>query len=241
MKTIKKGMAILVLAMAVICSAGFVLNDIDGGSHDKGNGSLNGHDYVDLGLPSGTLWATCNVGAKTPEEYGDYFAWGEIQPKTDYRYETYKYGKCESRNDYIKYNYGFLGDTDNIITLEPDDDAATVNWGSGWRIPTREECEELLDHTSKRIEIVGEVKGMTFTGPNGNSIFLPAAGEYWGNVLKKNSNAGNYWSNTRYTPNSIENYVWYLCYDDSGYYDTHAYGVREIGKTVRPVCSVSKW
>ena len=240
MKTFKKGMAILVLAMAVICSTGFVLNDIAGGSQDNGSGSLNGHDYVDLGLPSGTLWATCNVGAKTPEEYGDYFAWGEIQPKTDYRYETYKYGKCESRLDYIKYNYGYVGDTDNLIRLEPEDDAATVNWGSGWRIPTREECEELLDQTNKKIEIIGGINGMTLTGPNGNSIFLPAAGERFGNVLKDNGYKGEYWSNTRYTLSTIENYVWHLWYDDSAYCDTHAYGVREIGKTVRPVCSASK-
>ena len=96
------------------------------------------HEYVDLGLPSGTLWATCNVGADTPESYGDYFAWGETEPKTTYDWSTYKY--CVGEYDRLtKYcsdtTYGYNGFTDDLYVLQPSDDAATVNWGEGWRTP----------------------------------------------------------------------------------------------------------
>ena len=103
---------------------------------DDHSGTLNGHDYVDLGLPSGTLWATCNVGAETPEGYGDYFAWGEIEPKSLYEWSTYKY--CHGDFDQLtKYcqnaTYGYDGYTDDLCVLLQMDDAATANWGEGWR------------------------------------------------------------------------------------------------------------
>ena len=104
--------------------------------HNAGNGSYNGHDYIDLGLPSGTMWATCNVGAENPEGYGDYFAWGETQPKAIYTDSNYVYsnGGCEDFTKYCtKPEFGYNGFTDNLKTLQPSDDAATVNWGEGWR------------------------------------------------------------------------------------------------------------
>ena len=177
---------------------------------------------------------------KKPEDFGDYFAWGETQPKTDYSYETYKYGNCKNHTEYNKYNYGYVGDTDNLITLEAGDDAATVNWGNGWRMPTKDECEELLKCTTKKVVTIHGVKGMRFTGTNGNSVFLPSAGRFRGSKLKDNDKKGEYWSNTRSTLNTIENYVWYFWYDDSGYCETHAYDIREFGSTIRPVCSASK-
>ena len=100
------------------------------------------HEYVDLGLPSGLLWATCNVGADAPEDYGDYIAWGETTPKTTYNWSTYQYcmGSYNTLTKYCnKTSFGYNGFTDNLTTLLPEDDAATANWGSGWRMPTEEE------------------------------------------------------------------------------------------------------
>jgi hypothetical protein len=152
-----------------------------------GNGSYNGHDYVDLGLPSGLLWATCNVGANAPEEYGDYFAWGETQPKEYYDWDTYQYANGTSWVDpqLTKYctdaNYGYNGFTDNLTTLLPEDDAATVNWGSGWRMPTEEEWWELYNNTTVTWTTQNGVSGRLFTASNGNSLFLPAAGYRFNN------------------------------------------------------------
>ena len=112
---------------------------------------IDNHEWVDLGLPSGTLWATCNVGANTPEEYGDYFAWGETEPKDYYGWNTYKW--CNgSRYTLTKYctdsSYGYNGFVDNKAELDPEDDAAYVNWGSSWRIPTTEQQCELYENCS---------------------------------------------------------------------------------------------
>ncbi len=136
----------------------------------------NGHEYVDLGLPSGTLWATCNVGATSPEGYGDYFAWGETQPKTDYSWDTYKYctGSTQTLTKYCdKVQYGKL---DNRTVLEPSDDAATANWGGNWRMPTKAELKELRKQCKWKWTTHNGINGCRVTGPNGNSIFLPAAG-----------------------------------------------------------------
>ena len=116
-----------------------------------GGGGGGDHEWVDLGLPSGTLWATCNVGANSPEEYGDYFAWGETQPKEYYDWSTYQY--CNGSHYMLtKYcptsGYGYNGFTDNLTILLPEDDASTVNCGSDWRIPTSEEWRELFSYTT---------------------------------------------------------------------------------------------
>ena len=137
------------------------------------------HYYVDLGLPSGTLWATCNIGADTPEDYGYYFAWGETQPKEYYNWTTYQYCKYDD-NKLTKYcnnsQYGYNGFTDNLTTLQPEDDAATVNWGTNWRMPTKAQWEELLATTNTWTTRNG-VKGRLFTA-NDTSLFLPAGGYY---------------------------------------------------------------
>ncbi len=160
------------------------------------------HEYVDLGLPSGLLWATCNVGADAPEEYGDYFAWGETQPKIDYNWNTYQYYNG-SYNTMTKYctnaSYGYNGFTDNLATLLPEDDAATANWGNGWRMPTKEEFEELYDNTTVTWTQQGGVNGRLFTATNGNSLFLPAAGALWDNELGGAGGDGYYWSSSLYT------------------------------------------
>ena len=136
-------------------------------------------EYVDLGLPSGIKWATFNVGATQPEEYGDYFAWGETEPKELYDWSTYKW--CDgSYNTLTKYNtdseYGVV---DNKKILESSDDVATANWGGNWRMPSVDEWNELLSHCSLKWEERNGVSGVALVSvQNGNSIFLPAAGVY---------------------------------------------------------------
>ncbi len=121
------------------------------------NGVYRNHEYVDLGLPSGTMWATCNVGASSPEGCGNYYAWGETSPKDEYYLET------------------FMGPWPNNITdpLPPEMDAATVNWGEGWTMPTYAEIKELKDHCAWRWTMVNGVEGYMVRSLNGNSIFLP--------------------------------------------------------------------
>ncbi len=134
------------------------------------------YEYVDLGLPSGLLWATCNVGAETPEETGDYFAWGETEPKEIYNWSTYKW--CDGTyNSLTKYcsdsYYGKDGFVDNKTVLDPEDDAATVNWGKNWRTPTYEEYKELLDNCTCTWTYSYGMPGYELIASNGNSIFLP--------------------------------------------------------------------
>ena len=127
-------------------------------------------EYVDLGLS--VLWATTNVGARYPEGYGDYFAWGETEPKEAYSWDTYKW--CNSADTSItKYN-----NADGMTTLLPEDDAATVNWGGKWRTPTKEELAELRLSCTWEWTTLNGINGHQVTGPNGNSIFIPAGGSY---------------------------------------------------------------
>ena len=135
------------------------------------------HEWVDLGLPSGTLWATCNVGANAPEEYGDYFAWGETEPKEVYTWETYKW--CNGNKDTLTKYCGSDGSVDNKTELDPEDDAAYVNWGPSWRMPTKEHQQELIDNCTWVWTTCNGVNGQLVTGPNGNTMFLPAAGFCW--------------------------------------------------------------
>lgn len=142
------------------------------------------HECVDLGLPSGTLWATCNVGAENPWDYGDYFAWGETEPKDaryKYYWHYYKYAEDTIRLYITKYctneERGHNGFTDGKTILEPDDDAATVNWGSEWCMPTKEQWKELTDSCIWTMVTLNGINGYEAKGPNGNTIFLPASGE----------------------------------------------------------------
>ena len=155
--------------------------------------------YVDLGLPSGTLWATFNVGATRPEEAGDYFAWGETRPKYNYDWISYKY--CEGYYDELtKYCFnskiGYRGFTDKLFILLSVDDAAAVNWGEKWRMPVIEEWEELCENTSQMWTSLNGVKGCLFKARNGNSLFLPAVGFRDGFDLKDDGDEGSYWSST---------------------------------------------
>lgn len=136
------------------------------------------HEFVDLGLPSGLKWATCNVGANSPEEYGDYFAWGETEPKDDYSYYNYKHGSgeyCIFTKYTIEEEYSCNG-IDNKYILDPEDDAAYVNWGPGWRMPTEGDLRELYDKCGWEVTTKNGICGYRVTGPNDKTIFLPAAG-----------------------------------------------------------------
>ena len=200
------------------------------------DGGGDTHEYVDLGLPSGLLWATCNVGADTPEGYGDYFAWGETTPKDTYNWSTYQH--CNgSQNTLTKYcnnsGYGYNGFTDNLTTLLPEDDAATANWGNGWRMPTLEEWQELYNYTSGTWTTQNGVYGWLFTAANGNSLFLPAAGYRGSSSLLNAGSYGGYWSSSLYADGP--RYAWdFYFFSGASYISGH---YRDIGQSVRPVRS----
>ena len=196
-----------------------------------GQGTLNGHDWVDLGLPSGTRWATCNVGAFSPEGYGNYYAWGEVAPKAIYDWNYYRY--CNgSANTLTKYcnspTYGSNGFTDNLTVLEAGDDVATANWGDGWRMPTSTEMQELFENCTH----TWTGYGLLFVGPNGNSILLPAAGHRYEIELYQVDDNGGYWTSSvgEYAP-----YAQCGSFSLNGLYVFDTY--RFWGFSVRPVCS----
>ena len=194
-----------------------------------------GHEFVDLGLPSGTLWATCNVGAVNSEEFGSYFAWGETNPKFLYDWNTYKYcnGHFKKLTKYCnKRNYGNNTCTDLLTNLQDSDDAATANWGKGWQTPTKEQWEELLLNSKFTKTIRNGVEGKLFEA-NGNSIFLPAAGYRWDNELFDIGSYGGYWSRSL-DLESPDN-AWYYYFDSIDCIDVDC---RFGGFSVRPVHSV---
>lgn len=157
------------------------------------------HEYVDLGLPSGTLWATCNVGAENPEDYGDYFAWGETKPKDSYFWSNYQHckGSYETLTKYCSnVDYCYDGYCDLLSELELDDDAAYVNWGSDWCMPSTTQYGELRLECTFILTTRNGVNGYEVVGPNGNSIFLPAAGRRCGTSLNDAGSVGSYWSST---------------------------------------------
>ena len=193
--------------------------------YEEETNTINGHEYVDLGLPSGLLWATCNVGAISPEEYGDYFAWGETTIKKNYYSSnslTEGLGISELQHQ------GYVDDNCNLM---PQHDVATAKWGAAWRMPTRAEQQELLNNCTWEWINENGVNGYMVIGPNGNSIFIPAAGYRNGSLLNYVGKYGHYWSST----SSIDNNSSYRFF----FYDDHVgVGVnymRRDGFTVRPV------
>ena len=181
-------------------------NGDDNGDNGGNNGGDNGGDvnggdtttvqWVDLGLPSGLLWADRNVGAESPEDYGNYYAWGETSPKEVYDWSTYAYGNDpHALTKYCKDSeYGLNGFTDNLTVLEASDDAATVNLGGDARTPTYNEWHELMNNTNSTWTTRNGVNGRLLTASNGNSIFLPAASCYSGSSNELAGLNGHYWS-----------------------------------------------
>ena len=185
--------------------------------------SYNGHEYVDLGLS--VKWATCNVGASSPEEYGDYYAWGETETKSTYNWSTYIDSPNRDGNSFTKY-YNNGGKTQ----LDPDDDVAHVKWKGTWRMPTDTELTEL--RTMCKWTWNSTKKGYTVEGPNGNSIFLPAAGYRSGGSLYNAGSRGVYWSSSLDTSGSNDAYSVYFNSSNVDRYDNG----RFYGRSVRPVC-----
>ena len=211
--------ALALAAAVMMMSAAFTAcsKDNDATKHNTGK-------YVDLGLPSGLKWAKCNLGASKPSDYGDYYAWGEIEPKTtDYSWATYKWG---TESNMTKYN-----NTDSKTTLEAADDAATAKLGSPWHIPTNDEIQELIDKCTWTWTTQDGVKGYEVKGPNGNSIFLPAAGVRGGSELDNAGKWGYYWSSSL---NAAYSYYAHNLLFDSGKHDLNDNN-RHYGFTVRPV------
>lgn len=186
---------------------------------------------VDLGLPSGTLWADRNIGADSPEGYGDYFAWGETSPKSVYDWSTYKYCKG-SLSTMTKYcTDSSYGTVDNKTILEPSDDAATANWGSNWRMPTYEEQHELNEKCTWTWTTSNGVKGYKVVGPNGNSIFLPAAGHRYDDGVGNNPGLdGGYWLASLH-----ESYTYFARYMHFYSVNHCSYSERCDGHSVRAV------
>ena len=197
-------------------------------------------EYVDLGLS--VKWATFNVGASNPEGYGDYFAWGETSPKSDYSWSTYKYCKG-SYDNMTKYcsngSYGYNGYTDNKTVLDPADDAAHANWGGSWRMPTKAEQDELRNtsNCTWTWTTLNGVNGFKVeskkSGYAGNWIFLPAAGVRSGTSLYDVGSHGYYWSSSLSTDNPYDAY--YQQFESRVVTRVHYY-FRWIGWSVRPVC-----
>ena len=194
-------------------------------------------EFVDLGLPSGTLWATCNVGATNPEDYGDYFAWGETEPKDYYEWVTYKWVNVVKGDLYFtKYCFNSNeGDVDEKDQLDPEDDAAYVNWGPEWRMPTRDQIYELVENCTAEWTQLNDVNGELLTGPNGNTLFLPAAGNM-GNKLFDAGEGGFYWGCSMWFVPPTHYFVQHgtTIHFDVEWWEWNG-GSRCAGFTVRPV------
>ena len=199
------------------------------------------NSYVDLGLPSGTLWATCNIGASSPEDYGDYFAWGETtgynNGKTTFNWSTYTLCKG-SENTITKYCtksfLGYDGFTDGKTELDLEDDAAYVNWGPAWRMPSLDQFQELINsaYTTTERTTQNGVDGLKITSlKNGNSIFLPAAGERDNSSLNYTT-GGYYW--TRSLNSNYPYYARSMFFNPIVSVNTSDYE-RFVGHSVRPV------
>ena len=156
----------------------------------------NGHEFVDLGLPSGTLWSTCNVGASNPSDFGLYFQWGDVESYTfgqvgtkknfSLDWSDYKWGAAPNFTKYKRYG----------ATLELEDDAAHVNMGGDWHIPTTEQCQELIDNTTSEWTTQYGVNGELFTSKTdpSKSIFIPATGFAWDGSIHSSGSYGHVWS-----------------------------------------------
>lgn len=186
----------------------------------------NGHEYVDLGLPRGTLWATCNIGATSPEEYGNYYAWGEISDKTVYDWSTYKYGSSES--NVTKYNA-----TDGLAILQKEDDAAHVNWGGDWQIPTIAQFEEMLNNCQTSFRTINNIHCVVFTSTiNNNYIIIPESGRKWQSSFYYKNEYYFYWcSNVAINSYSDYGYGEFK----SNYPTQNTFMSRSAGLSIRPV------
>lgn len=226
--------------MALMCAGleAFGKEAIVGSGSGAGDTASSAVEWVDLGLPSGLLWASCNLGASKPEEYGDYYAWGETKPRIqDRSWDAYRHANGD-KNRLTKYcndaAHGNNGFTDRLLTLQSVDDAATQQLGNGARMPTWAEWQELWDNTDAIWTMQNGVNGYKFIGRNGKSIFLPAAGYPIGPWSKWAGTKGYYWSASLYEE-SHPSVAWLFEFDEDSVYDV---ALERIGvRSVRPVRS----
>lgn len=192
MKAVLSRLSLLIVAMTMLFAScekesGSETNQPEGGNNNPelaGN-TINGHEYVDLGLPSGLKWATCNIGATNPEDFGNYYAWGETSTKSEY----------------VGSNCSTNGVNLSDISGNAQHDAARANWGSTWRLPTIDELKELKNNCTLEWTWQGINHGYKITGPNGNSIFLPAGGYYNESSVFSKNEIGQYWTSSPYENN----------------------------------------
>lgn len=234
MKKMMKAVAALMLMMTVVFAAGCK-------KQEPSSGSYNGHEYVDLGLPSGTMWATSNLDAGNSKGYA-YFAWGETETKTNYDWSTYKWcdGDAWSLNKYCtKADHGNYSFIDNLTILETEDDAATVHWGEGWRTPSHEDWQELIDNCTYEWTKKNGIFGGLFTASNGNTLFLPAAGHYdYPDIGLLGYNIqGKYWSLS--LDLDYPHLAHYFTCDEIVGPNNYNSFVRSEGCTIRPVHSAN--
>lgn len=204
---------------------------------------FNGYEYVDLGLPSGTLWAKMNVGATSETDYGLYFAWGETQGYPDastkaFNWDDYKYGVYNG-NDMNNKGMTKYNKTDNKVILDAEDDAAAVNMGGEWQMPTKAQCEELLNTTYVTNTWVTNYQGSSINGrlftsiSNGNTLFIPSAGNCDRGTCTARESGGFVWSSSLYDGSSVDEA--YYFYFDSNRKDISSTRDRYLGHSVRGV------
>ncbi len=195
---------------------------------------------IDLGLPSGTKWACCNIGANSPAECGDYFAWGETTPKTYFTKTNYKWYSGGDDHNITKYNQNSsYGMVDGRTELELEDDAAYVNWGQKWRMPSRSQCIELLDDCTSEWTKANGMYGYLFKSKTNNkAVFFPADGYYTANELQGLGSAGVYWLNIyNYFKNNYgtdKGLSLSFLYGEMGWLNVSIFA-RQCGANVRPV------
>ncbi len=226
----------LMALVAMAAGLAFAACDDDNKDNPGGGGGTETAEWVDLGLPSGLLWAECNLGATKPEEYGDYYAWGETVTKEEYDWSTYKYCNGDY-NQLTKYcndpEYGYNGFTDHLTTLQPSDDVATQKLGNGARMPTETEWRELIANTTSEWTTENGVYGRRLTASNGKSLFFPAAGYRYGSGLHLAGEYGHYRSSSLYADYPLD--AWYFVFG-SGSQGVDL-DVRRSGFSVRAVCA----
>ncbi|MBQ3681368.1 MAG: hypothetical protein IJP79_01120 [Paludibacteraceae bacterium] len=226
------------------------------------SGTEKGHDYVDFGLPSKTLWATCNVGALKPIDYGSYYAWGDVGSVATFTWNTYKYadGADDQLTKYCtKSSYGKGGLKDNKTVLELSDDVASVSWGGKWRMPTKIQYVELQENcywvwvdnyndsnvagfvvykpktsNDKGVVVYGGESPLSSYSYSDAHIFLPAAGFYYnGSNISLQGSTGNYWSSS--LNSDFPSYAWVVTFTSNNMYCLGSLIYRYCGQTVRPV------
>lgn len=224
----KKSIYYICLIAAILCLQGCPIEipPVDN------SGEENGHEYIDMG--TSVMWSPVNLGATVIGEYGDYYAWGELETKEYYADSTYKWYDIEQKK-YTKYVLNDNKGTtiDNLTTLELEDDVAHVKWGGTWRMPTEEEMQELIDKCNFEYKETEYGPGFLVTAKNNNRMFLPLS-MIWDDGVKW----GYYWTSSLSTETD-KSYVLWLTDDNNARYEGRyeiKRSIRYIDHNIRPVC-----